>query len=111
MSLIDTIKQSLKAIWNFIKRIFEKILNFFKNIAGFFKQPERIKKIQEKPKVLAISIKENLDNGNFNVINCLYDENAREIIDYENHALIIETESLDAQTISSFGIKDMIILK
>lgn len=111
MSLIDTIKQSLKAVWNFIKRIFEKILNFFKNIAGFFKQPERIKKIQENPKVLAISIKENLGNGNFNVINCLYDENAEEIIDYENDALIIETESLDAQTISSFGIKDMIILK
>ena len=56
-------------------------------------------------------MKEKLDNGNFNVINCLFDGNAKEILDYENHALIIETESLDAQTISSFGSKDMIVLE
>lgn len=111
MSLIAEIKQALKAVWNFIKRIFQKILNFLKNIAGYFRQPERIKKIQENPGTLAITIKENLDNGNFAVVNCLFNENTGEILDYENDALIIETESLDAQTISTFGSKDMIILK
>ena len=111
MSLIAEVKQALKAVWNFIKRMFEKILNFLKNIANYFRQPERIKKIQENPGTLAITIKDNLDNGNFAVVNCLFNKNTGEILDYENDALIIETESLDAQTISSFGSKDIIILK
>ena len=111
MSLIAEIKQALEAVWNLIKRIFLKILNFLKNIAGYFRQPERIKKIQENPGTLAITIKEKINDRNFVIVNCLFIEDTGEILDYDNDALIIETESLDAQTISSFGSKDMIVLK
>ncbi|WP_071192248.1 hypothetical protein [Trichormus sp. NMC-1] len=108
MNLIDSIKQALKEVWDFIKRIFVKILNFIRNIRSWFQEPERLKKIEENNSIIAVAIKENLENGNFNVINCLYDQDSDSII--ENETLIIETEELDANTKQQFNDKDMIKL-
>ncbi|TXJ35037.1 hypothetical protein EPJ69_00405 [Brachyspira aalborgi] len=100
----------LRKAWEFIKKIFLKIVNFVTNIVSFFKDPQRLKKLQEDKNRIAISIKENLDNGKFNVVNCLYDKTTEEIIDMETDALGINAESLDEETKQHFGDKDMIVL-
>ena len=92
----------LRKAWEFIKKIFLKIVNFVTNIVSFFKDPQRLKKLQED--------KKNLDNGKFNVVNCLYDKTTEEIIDMETDALGINAESLDEETKQHFGDKDMIVL-
>ena len=100
----------LRKAWEFIKKIFLKIVNFVTNIVSFFKDPQRLKKLQEDKNRIAISIKENLDNGKFNVVNCLYDKTTEEIIDMETDALGINAESLDEETKQHFGDKEMIVL-
>ena len=69
-----------------------------------------MKKLQEDKNRIAISIKENLDNGQFNIVNCLYDKTTEEIVDMETDAQGIEAESLDEETKQHFGDKDMIVL-
>ncbi len=110
--MLEAIKKALKAVWNFIKKIFLKKLNFIKNIMGWFKDPDRLEKLQEnKDKYLAISIKENLDNGNYKVVNCLFDKEECELVDYQEDTISIEAENLDATTKKQFGEKEMIVLK
>ena len=92
------------------KKIILKIVDFAKNIISFFKDPQRLKKLKEDKNRIAISIKENLDNGQFNIVNCLYDKTTEEIVDMETDAQGIEAESLDEETKQHFGDKDMIVL-
>ncbi|TXJ51881.1 hypothetical protein [Brachyspira aalborgi] len=100
----------LRKAWEFIKKIFLKIVNFVTNIVSFFKDPQRLKKLQEDKNRIAISIKENLNNGQYNMLNVLYDKTTEEIVDMETDALGINAESLDEETKQHFGDKDMIVL-
>lgn len=100
----------LRKAWEFVKKIILKIVDFAKNIISFFKDPQRLKKLKEDKNRIAISIKENLDNGQFNIVNCLYDKTTEEIVDMETDAQGIEAESLDEETKQHFGDKDMIVL-
>ena len=100
----------LRKAWEFIKKIFLKIVNFVTNIVSFFKDPQRLKKLQEDKNRIAISIKENLNNGQYNMLNVLYDKTTEEIVDMETDALGIDAESLDEETKQHFGDKDMIVL-
>ena len=111
MSLIDSIKDALKAVWDLIKKISVKILNWAKNIVSWFQDPQRLGKLKDKRETIAVSIKENLENGNFNVINCLYDKESSELIDIEEDTLSIEATSLDRESILNFGDKEMLILE
>ena len=98
----------LRSIWDRIKKFFVKVLNFAKNIVGFFKNPKIFNKLVNNNNLLAVSIKENLDNGNFRVVNCLYDEIIDDIIEVDT--IGIGAESLDKETKQKFGNKDMIVL-
>lgn len=101
----------LRSIWNAIKNIiFAEILNFAKNIVKFFKDPRRLRKIKEDKNILAVSIKENLENGEYNTINCFFDKSKNEIVDMEENAQGIESWDIDAETERAFRNKDMIIL-
>lgn len=100
----------LRKIWGFIKKIFLKVVNFIKNIVNFFMNTQRLKKLREDKNTIAISIKEKLDNGQFNIVNCLYDKTTEEIVDIETDAQGIEAEKLDKETKKHFGDKDMIVL-
>lgn len=111
MKLIEIIKKALKAVWEFIKKIFLRILNFLKNIAGFFKDASRLKKLKENSNAIAVAIKEKLESGNYNVVNCLFDKQEGELIDYEEDCIINQAEKLDNDTIIQFGDKDMLILE
>ena len=100
----------LRSIWNKIKKFFVKVLNFVNNIINFFRHPQRLNKLKEDRDLIAISIKENLDNGKFNVVNCLYDKVLEDIVEVETDAIGIEAEKLDNDTRQKFGNKDMIVL-
>ena len=101
----------LRKIWDGIKKIFLKIVDFAKNIVSFFKDPQRLKKLQEEKNTIAVTIKENLNNENYHVVNCLYNVETDEIVDMETDALGMDAESLDEETKQKFGDKDMLILQ
>lgn len=91
------------------KWLLKKILNFAKNIRDFFRERRRMKLLQERKELLAVSVKEKLDNGNYGVVNCLYDTDAEEV--FEEEAQDVEAEQLDDVTIRNFGDKEMIVLQ
>jgi len=105
--MFDLIMDLLKEAWDWIKKVWVKIVNFFKNIVGWFQNPQRLKKLKEDKNLTAVSIKQKLDNGDYQTIKCLFDEASNEIKDAE----VITSESLDNETLQNFGNKDMIVLK
>lgn len=111
MSLIEIIKAALKAVWNFIKKIVLKVVNWFKNIYAFFKDRQRIAILKENKNAIAVAIKEKLEKGDYQVINCLFDKEKNEIINEERDALIMTAEDLDKETKEKFKNKEMIVLE
>lgn len=101
----------LRAAWDWLKKIVLRIINFFKNIAAFFRDRRRLRKIQQNKKIIATAIKENLENGNVNVINCLFDTEEGELVDEEIDAQVMTAENMDEQTKANFGDKDMLVLR
>lgn len=115
MDIIDAIIGLFNAIWSFVKRTSVEIVNFVKNIVLWFKEPSILQMLKQNRKLLAVSIKKNLEANNYNVINCLYDTEKEDIVgDYDvsnQYADGIESKGLDSETKNRFGDKDMIILK
>lgn len=114
MSLLEffaSIWELIRGAWDYIKKLFLQFLNFLNNIVSFFRERDRLKKIQRNKNIIATAIKENLENGNVNVITCLFDTEEGELVDYEEDAQIITAENLDSQTKANFGDKDMIVLR
>lgn len=109
--MLETIKELLAAVWQFIKKIVLKLLNFIANIYSFFKDSSRLRKLQEDKDRIAVSIKENLENGNYQVVNCLFDQATDQLVTPETDAEVITAEELDSETEEKFAGKDMIILK
>lgn len=110
MGVVDFFIELARSIWAFIKHAVETILNFVKNIVGFFKNPSRLKKLKEDRNLMAISIKENLADGNYKVVNCLFNEATNKVEDYEE-SLGIEADDIDSETKQAFGDKAMIVLQ
>ena len=108
--MFDIIMDALRAVWDWLKRIWVKICSFLRNIVSFFKNPQRLEKIKKDKNTIAVAIKQNLDNGEFNVINCLANKETGELVNPEEDAEIIQAENLDAQTMQNFGDKDMLVL-
>lgn len=106
----DGLIQLAKKIWNLIKKIFCKIVNFVKNIVSFFREPHRLEKLKKNNNIIAASIKENLNNGAYHIVNCLYDTEKEEIVDMQECSLGIEAENIDFETAKHFGDKAMVIL-
>jgi hypothetical protein len=109
MSILEAVKNALKRIWEYIKKIFVKVIQFFRNIVDWFRSPERLWHIKDNKNILPVVIKENLASGNYNVINCLYNQEDEEIEDYQ--AEIVEGEKYDNDTLRNFGNKSMIVLQ
>ncbi|TXJ54699.1 hypothetical protein EPJ67_10545 [Brachyspira aalborgi] len=100
----------LRSIWNKIKKFFVKVLNFVNNIINFFRNPQRLNKLKQNKNILAISIKDRLENGKYNIVNCLYNKEDDELVDMETDTLGYEAERLDAETEKQFRNADMIVL-
>ena len=109
--MYEIILSALKAVWAFLKRIFVKICSFVSNILSFFRDKERLRKLQETRDRIAVSIREKLVSGEYNVVNCLFDTSTNEVVDAQTDAEVIEAEDLDAETMGNFGDKDMIVIR
>lgn len=108
--MFDLIWEAIKAVWNFIKKIILKILNFIAHIVNWFRDPNRIKILQQNKDVIAVVIKQKLESGDYNVVNCLFNKNTSEILNPEEDAICYTSEELDYETKRHFQNKDMLIL-
>lgn len=110
-SVLSSIWRLLSALWDYIQKVWYKIINFFQNIVNFFKNKKRLKQLQDNNKLIATVVKTNLENGNYNVVNCLFDTEEGVIVNPEEDALIMEAGEIDQETSKNFGDKAMIVLK
>lgn len=108
--MFQAIKALLARCWAWIKKIFLKILNFFKNIVSFFRTPNRLETIQKNQNTIAVAIKEKLDNGDYQVCNCLFNKDTTTLVNPEEDAQVITSGNIDEETRQSFGNKDMVVL-
>ncbi|BCZ19959.1 hypothetical protein NHP190012_16010 [Helicobacter sp. NHP19-012] len=108
MGIIDNVLDFFRSVWAWVQRIWTRILNFFKNIVDWFKSPNRLRQLQVDRNRIAVSIKENLANGDYGVVNCLYNTATGQL---DGEAIGVESEQVDAETQKNFGNKEMIVLK
>jgi len=108
--MFELIWEALKKIWEYIEKIVVKVLNFFKHIVDWFQDPERLRKLKSNKDIIAVSIREKLESGDYNVVNCLFNKKTNQIEEISD-AVCITAEELDAETQKQFGDKDMIVLQ
>lgn len=112
--MFDIIVGVLKYVWDKVKKFIVKIINFAKHIVAFFQDPERLQKLQQDKNKVAVAIKQKLDTGDYNVVNCLFDKSTNtidEIDETEVNAESLESKKMDKATRTNFGDKDMIVLR
>ena len=109
--MFETIKSLLAKVWEWIKKIVVAIISFVSNIISFFRNRSRLRKLQEDQNRIAVAIKEKLENGDYQVVNCLYDKADENLVTPEEDAQVITSAQLDAETQRNFGSKDMIVLQ
>ena len=110
----NIITSIFSAIWNFlvsVGRIIKNAFLKFMDVLGFFKNPSRMNELKRNKQALAVSIKENLSSGRFNVVNCLYDRSTDEVIDMNTNSAGYENSSFDSRLSNAFGDKDMVVLQ
>lgn len=113
--IIDLFKAAiefLRSVWDSIKKFWVRIINFAKNIVNWFKTPARLRKLKADSNKIAVAIKENLENGEVNVVKCLYDKSTNTVDDDElqKEGVGIEAYGYDEETANAFGDKPMVIL-
>lgn len=115
MGFFSLVGNFFRNLWNMLceigKAIYQKIVSFAKNVVSFFQKPSRLEQLKQHEGYIATVVKENLDNGNVRIINCLYDKNKEKVVNYEEDAYGYECEQMDPELARNFGNKDMIILQ
>ena len=107
----EAIKRLLADVWDLVKKIFVAIFSFIENIRNFFRDPSRLRKLQENQNCIAVSIKEKLDNGDYQVVNCLYDKEDERLVSPETDCEAVTSQKLDKETKDAFGRKSMIVAR
>lgn len=103
-------KEIIGKIAQFVRALVIHLLSFVKHIVNWFKDPKRLANLRNNKDIIAVSLKENLDNGNFNVVDCLYNKATEEVVDISDSALY-EAEDLDSKAENAFGDKPMVVLQ
>ena len=106
----DFAKELIGKIAEFVKAVFIHLLSFSKHIVSWFKDPKRLSNLRKNKNIIAVTVKENLDNGNYNVVDCLFDKSTNDVIDISDSALY-EAGDLDQETENAFGDKPMVVLQ
>ncbi len=106
----DFAKALIEKIAEFVKAVFIHLLSFSKHIINWFKDPKRLSNLRNNKNAIAVTVKENLDNGNYNVVDCLFDKSTNEVIDISD-SVLYEAEDLDQETENAFGDKPMVVLQ
>lgn len=113
--MINSIVEFFKRIWGglvkFCKIVFIVILKFTENVISFFKSPMRWAKLKANKKLLPIVLKQKLKNGDYNIIEGIFDEEKDDMVDIEKETQGIECERLDSELKGYFGDKDLVILR
>lgn len=109
--MFELIKSLLAKVWEWIKKIVVAIISFIDNIVSFFRDRNRLRKLQEDQNRIAVSIKEKRENGDYQIVNCIYDKAEKKLVDPEEDAVLITSKQLDAETQRNFGSKDMLVLQ
>ncbi|WP_104682252.1 hypothetical protein [Helicobacter felis] len=108
MGIISDIWGFFVRIWNAVKRFFIRLLQFSQHIISWFKNPSRLRQLEQDKRLLAVAIKERLENGNYGVVKCLYNKQTEGV---EEKADGIASEQVDAETQKHFGNQEMIVLE
>ncbi len=106
--MFDTIIAFLKTVWDYIRKLVVRVLDFVRHICHFFSSPRSKMRLREKD-VLATVIRQNLDDGNVSVINCLFDKGRNVVLDVQD-IQVITAEELDERTSTMFGDKNLLVL-
>ena len=109
--MFETIKSLLAKVWEWIKKIVVAIISFIDNIVSFFRDRNRLRKLQEDQNRIGVAIKGKRKNGDYQIVNCIYDKAEEKLVDPEEDAVLITSKQLDAETKKNFGSKDMIVLQ
>lgn len=109
--MFQLIKEALAEFWNLLTKVVLQIISFFKNIVGFFKNPARFRKLQQDRNNIAVVIKEKLADGDYQVVNCLFNKEEGTLVDPEEDALVMTSGELDNTTKTQFKGKEMLVLQ
>jgi hypothetical protein len=106
VDIFEIIKEGVIRLGKAVIRLVMKVIYFIKNIVSWFKNPDRLRKIKEDKNTLAVVIKQKMENGEYETINCLFNEDTNDVEEAE----IISSEQLGKETAKNFKDKDMMIL-
>lgn len=109
--MFDVIWEFIQNVWDSIKKFYYNIISFRQHIISFFKDPVRLEQIQNNKNNIAVTIREKLKNGDYTVVNTLFNTDTGEVVDYQNCAEANIAPELDAETNRNFGGKDMMVLR
>jgi len=108
MSLFDVIWRAAKAVWDFIVKIVVSVCGYVKNICRYFSDRARRDRLED-PDIIAVAIRKHLDDGSYNVVNCLFDKEDQRVVD-PNDMEVITADALDEETMARFGKHDVLVL-
>lgn len=102
---LETLWELLLGIWESVEKTYKRVFRFSTDVLRWLNQPVRARQMRTRDS-LAVFIKDELDNGNFNVVSCLYNPDEEEIYD----ARVIEVEELDDETLHHFDDEEVLVL-
>ncbi|MWV61578.1 hypothetical protein DCO58_08815 [Helicobacter saguini] len=95
--------------WEKIRKIILAIVRFMDNLVAFFKQDDIREKLKNDKDLSALIFKEEMENGNIRILQCLYDNKTQKVL--ETNMQGIETKELDSETKGHFKNDDLIEIK
>ncbi len=104
-----TRKKSNNIESNSIESIKQESLSM-KEVIGFFQQTEILKQLQENSNLLAVVVREKLDNGDIALTLTCYDKE-KEKIAHSPYTKQYVVKNIDSDLMQNFGNKDMLILE
>ncbi len=103
---LNTIWELLRPIWDSIQKTYKRLFRFSTDVVKWLTKPSHVARLKSEEGAVAVVIKERLASGDFNVVKCLCNPSEEEVYDAE----VVETESLDAETLRHFGDDDVLVL-
>ena len=108
--MFKIIRELLGAFWDLLQKFVVAVCNFVKNVRAYFMDVARRALLDdEERRVLAVSIKEKLDTGDYQLVHCLFDQDENTVVDAQDMEVVTASE-LDSETQRQFGDDDMLIL-
>lgn len=104
--MFEFIMMALRYVINNIDKIIQ-IIRFIIEVLDWLFSEERLKKAQKNQDILLVSLKERLNNGNYNVVNCLFNQASNTIVE----STVIKSKDIDNETKERFRNKDMIVFE